>query len=135
MWLIRNQIEGVPLPPGFLDRHPEIRTQATDTDTTRHYEARSRASTPPRRPTPRRQRAPRPPRQRLETTKSWGDYPQRAKVLGKDDVAEQTRTYYCGPTSMQMIAWGWTGKAQSQEHWASRLGTTSSGSRSARWCG
>ncbi len=43
-------------------------------------------------------------------------------------MAEQTRTYYCGPTSMQMIAWGWTGKAQSQEHWASRLGTTSSGS-------
>ncbi len=32
VWLIRNQIEGVPLPPGFLDRHPEIRTQATDTD-------------------------------------------------------------------------------------------------------
>ena len=43
-------------------------------------------------------------------------------------MAEQTRTYYCGPTSMQMIAWGWTGREQSQEHWASRLGTTSSGS-------
>ena len=102
VWLIRNQIEGVPLPPGFLDRHPEIRTRATVTSV----------------PTP----------SAVETTKSWGDYPQRAKVLRKSDVAEQTRTYYCGPTSMQMIAWGWRGRAQSQEHWASRLGTTSSGS-------
>ena len=43
-------------------------------------------------------------------------------------MREQHRTYWCGPTTMQMIAWGWTGEPKSQRHWARRLGTTTSGS-------
>ena len=124
VWLIRNQIEGVPLPPGFLDRHPEIRTEATDTD---NHEAAKPTVNAPSVPTPRSSASSSPTPSAPQTTKTWKDYPQRAKVLSKHEVAEQTRTYYCGPTSM-MIAWGWSGKPKSQEHWASRLGTTSSGS-------
>ena len=125
MWLIRNQIEGVPLPPGFLDRHPEIRMQATDHRHRPGHKPNVNATSSPVSSSPATST---PTPSAPETTKSWGDYPQSARVLNRHDVAEQTRTYYCGPTSMQMIAWGWTGKAQSQEHWASRLGTTSSGS-------
>jgi len=55
------------------------------------------------------------------------DYPQRAEILDPTHVAEQTRTYWCGPTSMQMIAWGWAGKEKTQDLWAKRLRTTSSG--------
>jgi hypothetical protein len=59
--------------------------------------------------------------------KHWRDYPTRGVVLHPKDVAEQTRTYWCGPTSMQMITWGWKGKDLGQAYWASKLGTTTSG--------
>ncbi|WP_109506687.1 C39 family peptidase [Nocardioides speluncae] len=55
-------------------------------------------------------------------------YPEKTTILDPEQVAEQTRTYYCGPTSMQMIEWGWSGTENSQEYWAKRLGTTTSGS-------
>jgi hypothetical protein len=42
-------------------------------------------------------------------------------------VAEQERSYWCGPTAMQMIAWGWRNKYRTQDNWARKLGTTSSG--------
>jgi hypothetical protein len=42
-------------------------------------------------------------------------------------VAEQVRTYWCGPTTMQMIAWSWKKVDKGQAHWADRLGTTTSG--------
>lgn len=54
-------------------------------------------------------------------------YPRRAEILSTRRVAEQTRTYWCGPTAMQMIAWGWRKIDQGQTHWADRLGTTTSG--------
>src|SRR5439155_11910492 len=54
-------------------------------------------------------------------------YPQHDRILNPARTAEQTRTYYCGPTSMQMITWNWSGSAHSQEYWASKLGTTSKG--------
>jgi hypothetical protein len=47
--------------------------------------------------------------------------------MNPKDVAEQTRTYWCGPTTMQMIAWGWKGNHKSQGYWADKLGTTTSG--------
>ena len=43
-------------------------------------------------------------------------------------VAEQHRTYWCGPTSMQMIAWGWSGRpAHARATGPTELGTTTSG--------
>jgi hypothetical protein len=102
VWLIRHQIQGVPLPHGFFARHPEVRRGPSKTTTAPAGGARRRV-------------------------KHWGDYPTRATVLKPKDVAEQHRTYWCGPTSMQMIAWGWQHQQRTQEHWAQRLGTTTSG--------
>jgi hypothetical protein len=42
-------------------------------------------------------------------------------------TSSQERTYWCGPTSMQMIVWGWRDEPDSQRHWARRLRTTTSG--------
>jgi hypothetical protein len=58
----------------------------------------------------------------------WREYPDRGVVLSRHHVAAQRRTYWCGPTSMQMITWGWSGTRRTQQHWANRLGTTTSGS-------
>ena len=54
-------------------------------------------------------------------------YPSYKVILNPKRVAEQTRTYYCGPTSFQMIAWNWSGTRRTQDFWASRLGTTTGG--------
>ena len=59
--------------------------------------------------------------------KHWRDYPTRGVVLRPKQVVEQTRTYWCGPASMQMIAWGWKHKDLGQDYWAAKLGTTTSG--------
>lgn len=67
------------------------------------------------------------PEVRVASSRAATAYPERATILRTDQVAEQTRTYYCGPTSMQMIEWGWSGTVNSQEYWAKRLGTTTSG--------
>jgi hypothetical protein len=103
VWLLRYQIQGVPLPDGFLERHPEVAT-ATSPSPTPTAVAES-----------------------TETTKTSADYPQTYAILNTSRVAEQTRSYWCGPTSMQMIEWGWTGTRESQATWASRLDTTTSG--------
>ena len=87
-------------PDGFLERHPEARASATEATAARQ--------------------ATRPKRMR--------DYPQRSTVMSTDRVQAQVRTYWCGPTTMQMIAWGWSGEKRKQQHWARRLGTTTSGS-------
>ena len=34
VWLLRHQIQGVPLPDGFLARHPEVRTRTASGTTT-----------------------------------------------------------------------------------------------------
>ena len=39
----------------------------------------------------------------------------------------QVRTYWCGPTTMQMIAWGWQASGSPRSYWARRLGTTTNG--------
>lgn len=92
VWLLRHEIQGEPLPTGFLDRHPE---------------ARATASAP--------------------AARSASTYPARAVVLDPKQVSSQERTYWCGPTTMQMIAWGWQGSAKGQQVWARRLGTTTQG--------
>jgi hypothetical protein len=62
-----------------------------------------------------------------EPEKTIEDYPTKGLVLDPTQVAEQSRTYWCGPTSMQMIAWGWKGEDRGQDYWAGKLGTTTSG--------
>jgi hypothetical protein len=59
--------------------------------------------------------------------KTIADYPTKGIILDPTQVAEQVRSYWCGPTSMQMIAWGWKGEDRGQDYWASKLGTTTSG--------
>ena len=94
VWMLRHEIQGVPLPTGFSADYPEAGLSARSTTT---------------------------------GTKSFSDYPRVGKVLRWRRTAEQTTTYWCGPTTMQMIAWGWQGVRKSQRHWANRLGTTTSG--------
>jgi len=105
VWLLRHQIQGVPLPAHFRARHPEVRAATTSTS--------SRVT--PAETVGRRM-------------KHWRDYPERGAVLNRHQVTDQHRTYWCGPTSMQMITWGWSGTKRSQRHWATKLGTTTSGS-------
>ena len=99
--LLRHQLLGEPLPDGFLERHPEARAAATTT---------ASATTTAAKP------------------KGLADYPRRSRVLNPKHVREQVRTYWCGPATMQMIAWGWQKERKRQRHWARRLGTTTSGS-------
>jgi hypothetical protein len=113
VWLIRHQIQGVPLPAGFLAHHPEVRQPRTATTTAASMTSDFTG------PVPQSQRA---------WAKRWRDYPPRAAVLNRHDVSQQVRTYWCGPASMQMIAWGWSGRRRSQQYWADKLGTTTSGS-------
>ncbi|HEU4812471.1 MAG TPA: C39 family peptidase [Nocardioides sp.] len=112
VWLLRHQVEGVPLPDGFLERHPEARASAP-------VAARSSASASPS-PTPTTTTT----RTRV---KHQIDYPERRVILRPRHTAEQRRTYWCGPTTMQMIAWGWQDERKGQGHWADKLGTTSNG--------
>ena len=101
--LLRHQLLGEPLPDGFLARRPEARaTTGTTTDTATSA--------------------------RTTSTKGFKDYPRRDTVLKNKQVRAQRRTYWCGPASMQMIAWGWQDRRRTQKHWAGRLGTTTSGS-------
>jgi hypothetical protein len=102
VWVLRHEVEGVPLPAGFSDRHPEANLSARSGSTTSTSTSTTR-------------------------TKTHADYPKIGRVLRPNRVASQSRTYWCGPTTMQMIAWGWQDQRKSQAHWADRLGTTTSG--------
>ncbi|MGD9960061.1 C39 family peptidase [Nocardioides sp.] len=113
VWLLRNQIQGIPLPEGFLSRHPEV-TVPTDPAAPAAKATASPSATPSAGAAP--------------VVKTNKDYPRGSWILDARKVAEQAVTYYCGPTSMQMIAWNWSGTRKSQNHWADQLGTTSSGS-------
>jgi hypothetical protein len=97
VWMLRHEIQGVPLPAGFSQTHPEAGLSARTSPTS------------------------------ASRTKTAADYPEHSRVLHSREVAEQTRTYWCGPTTMQMITWGWQNVRKPQGHWARRLGTTTSG--------
>jgi hypothetical protein len=111
VWLLRHQLQGVPLPSHFFARHPEVRT-AREAPASRAGGADVLPPDPP---------------MAKQEAKSWADYPARGAVLDPADVRAQHTTYWCGPTTMQMIAWGWSGRKRSQQHWATTLGTTTSG--------
>lgn len=104
VWLLRHQLDGVELPAGFLDAHPEARAPV---GTGPVASSTTAAST--------------------QRRKEYADYPDHVKILDAKQVAQQHRSYWCGPTSMQMIAWAWSGTQESQTHWARRLDTTTSG--------
>ena len=110
VWLLRHQIQGVPLPAHFFQRHPEVRRASGATTRT------STSSVLGATPASGRQQV-----------KHWADYPKKGTVLDHQDVTDQHRTYWCGPTSMQMITWGWSGHQRHQRYWAKKLGTTTSG--------
>ncbi|MFC6287270.1 hypothetical protein ACFP3Q_08535 [Nocardioides sp. GCM10027113] len=65
---------------------------------------------------------------RAARTKRFRDYPRRSTVLRPKRVREQVRSYWCGPATMQMIAWGWQDRPKPQRHWSRKLGTTTNGS-------
>jgi hypothetical protein len=107
IWLLRHEIQGVPLPAGFTEAHPEaVVSEASVT-------SRSTTSTTSTAPTSSR--------------KGMADYPERSKILRMRQSSSQSRTYWCGPASAQAIVWGWRDRRQSQGHWANALGTTTSG--------
>lgn len=116
VWLLRHEIQGVPLPADFLAEHPEAAVSTTDAA---KAGAKPSASAPAATATPATTST--------TKTKTHRDYPRRSTILDPAKVSEQHMSYWCGPTSMQMIAWNWAGKARSQAHWASMLGTTTSG--------
>lgn len=116
VWLLRHEIEGVALPDGFLAEHPEARAAAVPV--AKPSATASATTKPTASPTPTPSQA---------SVKSMSDYPERVAILDPKQVSEQSRTYWCGPTSMQMIAWGWRDKRRNQGHWADRLNTTGSG--------
>jgi hypothetical protein len=112
VWLIRHQVQGVALPPHFFAQHPEVRVA----ETLPHASGGSTSlAAPTAAPVAARK------------FKRWRAYPHKGVVLDRKDVSAQHQTYWCGPTSMQMITWGWTGHRHTQRHWAARLGTTTSG--------
>ncbi|MEZ5094547.1 C39 family peptidase [Nocardioides sp.] len=120
VWSIRHDILGEPYPRGFWRRHPEARPTGTGTGAgTTSYAARSgsASASPTATATPKAK----------PKKKSIADYPKKDTVLDPHQVREQVRSYWCGPTSTQMIVWGWTGKKRTQKHWANELGTTTSG--------
>lgn len=119
VWLLRHQIQGEPLPDGFVDRHPEITIGSTP--------VAARTTSTAVTSTDSDDTGTDPVSTTTTAVKPPSAYPRRSFILNPKRVAAQTRTYWCGPTSMQMIAWGWSGKKRSQQHWANRLGTTTSG--------
>ena len=104
VWLLRHHLEGTPLPEGFLDRHPEARAPEGSTEArVAGTDARAR-------------------------TKTSADYPRRGVILRGRRVSQQVRSYWCGPATIQMIAWAWQRERRTQGHWAGKLGTTTDGS-------
>jgi hypothetical protein len=103
VWLLRHEIQGVPLPDDFAARHPEAVVSGGD----RQVAARSTSTTSQR--------------------KTAADYPRRSTILKIRQSRSQNRTYWCGPAAMQAIGWGWHDERRIQKSWARRLRTTSNG--------
>ncbi|MFZ2503171.1 MAG: hypothetical protein WAW88_10910, partial [Nocardioides sp.] len=112
IWLIRHQIQGAPLPRGFLARHPEI---SAATSTGRSVILGRDTSGP----------------KTADPVLTWQDYPDSGQVLSEKHVNDQRRSYWCGPTTLQMIAWTKKDGVRKQGYWARRLRTTTSGTNIA----
>jgi len=123
VWLLRHQLQGIPLPEGFTDDHPEIQLP-DDTGAGTSARAQMSATTVTASPIPAT--SPSPTATASPVKPAW-KYTPTSTVLRRDRVAEQAKSYWCGPTTMQMIGWGWTGTKRTQKTWAERLGTTTNG--------
>ncbi|PVG84306.1 hypothetical protein DDE18_01350 [Nocardioides gansuensis] len=126
VWLLRHEIQGVPLPADLAEEHPEAfgrparAVQARDTTT-------AAATTPTPGTDPAAATAPAPVPAAAPAVKTPADYPQAFKILKDKHVRPQKEYYWCGPATMQMIAWGWRDRRQGQALWAERLHTTTAG--------
>ena len=71
------------------------------------------------------------PEARPITTTTTAELPRRRPgrftLMKGARTNEQSRSYWCGPATMQMLAWGWQKDRRPQRHWARRLGTTTDG--------
>lgn len=152
--LLRHEVLGEPLPEGFLERHPEARalptttaarSTAADAIVPAAYTAECATPTPGQ-PAPGGplQPCPSDPWQNQTTSYETATptptqtptvsatpvpttYPPAASILDESQVAEQETTYWCGPTAMQMIGWGWDQVQKPQSFWAKKLKTGRSG--------
>ncbi|GAA2156196.1 hypothetical protein GCM10009844_44220 [Nocardioides koreensis] len=136
VWLLRHEIEGVDVPADFLAAHPEARATASTQQAVAAQPTAAAQAQPAARSKASASSSPTASPSATATAntsttssrpKRFKDYPQRDTVMNTKRVAEQQRTYWCGPTTMQMITWGWKKKDLGQSHWAGKLGTTSSG--------
>ena len=98
----RQGVAAAPRDPGRRRCRP-----ASWTATPRPAHGGRPASAPPHRPRPDARTDAQPPRP--TPSRRMRGLPAQGTVLDPTQVAEQKRTYWCGPTTMQMIAWGWTG--------------------------
>jgi Peptidase_C39 like family len=120
VWLLRHEIQGVPLPADFAARHPEALASTQSRDATTSTTATSTTTTSTDTTTEAVAPA-------AVTPKTAADYPETFQILKQKQVRPQQRYYWCGPGAMQMIAWGWDGSRRNQAHWAGELGTTTAG--------
>ena len=67
-------------------------------------------------------------RQELALDKHGRRFPRKAKIMQPDRTIAQTHSWWCGPATLQMIAWGWRHEREPQRFWADKLGTTTNGS-------
>ena len=134
VWMIRHEIQGVPLPADFLAQHPEARVSTASS--TGVAARAATVTTPSASPTVRPVAAaatttPAAPQTTTAAVPAQpvqpAAYRRKAKILKNGQTAEQIRNYWCGPTSMQMIAWGWKQKDKGALHWAQKLHTTTAG--------
>ncbi len=67
-------------------------------------------------------------RQELALGQHGRRFPRKAKIMQPDRTIAQTHSWWCGPATLQMIAWGWRHEREPQRFWADKLGTTTNGS-------
>jgi hypothetical protein len=88
VWLLRHEVQGVPLPAKFREDHPEA----------------------------------------VSGRVSVAAYPtDKYAILDERRALSQNEYYWCGPATLQAIAWGSQGRRMNQSYWARRLGTTTAG--------
>ncbi|UUZ61346.1 hypothetical protein [Nocardioides sp. B-3] len=54
-------------------------------------------------------------------------HPRKFRILDERQVRPQQESYWCGPGTVQMIAWGWRDRRRGRALWADRLHTTTAG--------
>lgn len=120
VWVLRHEVLGVPYPAGSLARHPEV-AALTGSATRPGTAARSASTTksPTATKSPSKSTSASPTKAASSSRSANGSasatrtpssdahgLPVRDEVLDPTQVHAQVRSYWCGPTSTQMIVWG-----------------------------